>query len=289
MDYFSIFIEMLEAKNVASNTIRTYKTYIKPYLSYLDSLSVNPEDVSWNVVRSFLKKIQTDRQLSDRTLNFIISMLQTFWIYVLHKPWDESQIPLRKFNTYLPYVPDRNEMRLFLQSLDEPKVRLACSILYACGLRIDELCHLECHNIYLSKKRLYIPVSKNHADRYVPLPVTICNDIKSYWYGCPASMKPKKWLFTQQRSPEHPMDHQWLQKKILDKRKELGIDPRFCAHSFRHAFATHSYENGLDLITLKTYLGHRSINSTAIYLHLAESANSSVVNPFDQLGGVFRD
>ena len=85
------------------------------------------------------------------------------------------------------------------------------------------------------------------------------------------------------------MDRQWLQRKILDKRMELGFDPRFCAHSLRHAFATHSYENGLDLITLKTYLGHRSINSTAIYLHLAESTHSLVVNPFDQIGGVFHD
>ena len=57
------------------------------------------------------------------------------------------------------------------------------------------------------------------------------------------------------------------------------------APHFRHAYATHCYENGLDLLSLKSRLGHRSINSTAIYVHLAASDSNTVINPFDQLGG----
>ena len=286
MDYLSIFIEMLQAKNLTANTIRNYQTYLKPYLSYLQERGISPEHVSWETVRHFLKTLQASRHLSDRTMNMVISILQFFWIYVLHQPWDTSQIPFRKFRTYLPFVPDRLQVALFLNSLGDPKARLACSILYAAGLRLDELCHLECRYISLSSHRLYIPVSKNHSDRYVPIPESICKDIRDYWYSCTSHMKPKTWLFTQQTNRCNPMDKQWLQRIILSHRKLLGMDDRFCAHSLRHAYATHSYENGLDLLSLKSRLGHRSINSTAIYVHLASATSNTVTNPFDQLGGV---
>ena len=60
-------------------------------------------------------------------------------------------------------------------------------------------------------------------------------------------------------------------------------------HTFRHAFATHLYENGSDLLTIKALLGHKSITSTTIYVHLANTTLRQIVNPFDQMGGVSRD
>ena len=201
-------------------------------------------------------------------------------------PWNPSQVPFRKFNTFLPYVPSRHQVADFLSSLeDNPKAQLAVSILYATGMRLDELCHLECKNIRPSTGKIYIPLSKNRQDRYLPLPDSIYQKILEYWYSFPAGHRPKTWLFTQQRSLDKPMDKQWLQKIILLKKKELHIEEKLTAHSFRHAYATHSYENGMDLLTLKTFLGHRSINSTTIYVHLAQSSRNTVVNPFDQLGG----
>ncbi len=85
MDYLSMFIEMLQARNLASNTIRSYTTYIKPYLLFLSSMNIRPEDASWQVVRNFLRWIQKERFLSDRTVNLVISNLQFFWTYVLHQ------------------------------------------------------------------------------------------------------------------------------------------------------------------------------------------------------------
>ena len=73
--------------------------------------------------------------------------------------------------------------------------------------------------------------------------------------SCPIHMKPKTWLFTQQTNRYRPMDKQWLQQIILDRRKSLGLDARFCAHSLRHAYATHSYENGLDLLSPEVQAG----------------------------------
>ena len=118
MDYFSIFIQMLQTKGLADNTIRSYKTYIKPYLAYLTSCDLSPEDASWQDMRDYLSWIQSERNLNDRTINMIISYLQFFHMYVLHKQWDRTQIPFRKFNVYLPFVPSRSEVQTFISSLE---------------------------------------------------------------------------------------------------------------------------------------------------------------------------
>lgn len=236
-------------------------------------------------MRDFLFYIQHKRSLNDLTVNMIISYLQFFQIYVLHKDWNRSQIPFRKINVYLPFVPSRKQVALFILSLEDQKVRLAVSMLYSTGLQIDELCHLRCQDIIHSSHKLHVVHSKNRQDRYVPLPETIWQMILDYWYSFPLELRPRVWLFTQQHSLISPMDHQWLQRQILTLKKRLAMAGRLSSHSFRHAYATHSYENGMDLLTLKAFLGHKSLNSTLIYVHLATTENCKIINPFDQLRG----
>lgn len=285
MDYFSTFIQMLHAKKLSQNTIRVYVSYMKPYLAYLEKLQLSPDQASYQTMREFLDHIQSERGLSDRTINMVISYLQFFQTYVLHKDWDKTQIPFRAFQTYLPYAPSPEEVRSFLRAAQKPKVRLAISILYATGMRLDELCHLRCADIMHSSMKIYIRHSKNHSDRYVPLTESIWQMILSYRYSFPSAQRPREWLFTQQTRLDHPMDKQWIQKEVLLLRRSLGLDSRISAHSFRHAYATRCYENGMDLLTLKAYLGHGSINSTCIYVRLAASYKEGFINPFDQLEG----
>lgn len=285
MDYFSTFIQVLHTRKLSKNTIRVYISYIKSYLAYLDSFQISPELASYQDMREFLDWIQAERNLSDRTINMIISYLQFFQLYVLHKDWDKTQIPFRAFNTYLPYAPSPAEVKRFLDAADKFKVKLAIAILYATGMRLDELCHLRCSDIMHSSRKIYIRHSKNHSDRYIPLPESIWQMILQYWYSFPKECRPREWLFTQQTRLEHPMDKQWIQREVLLLRKSLGIDTRISAHSFRHAYATRCYENGMDLLTLKAYMGHSSINSTCIYVRLAASYKDGFVNPFDQLEG----
>lgn len=244
MDYFSIFIYMLQTKGLTDNTISSYNTYIRPYLSYLHDRSILPDNAFWQDMRNFLFWIKQQRSLSDRTVNMIISYLQFFHIYVLHKTWDRTQIPFRKFNVYLPFVPSMNEVHSFLHSLGDPKVRLSVAILFATGLRLDELCHLRCKDIFSPSKKIHVANSKNHQNRYVPLPDMIWHMILVYWHSFPANRRPKTWLFTQQHSLGYPMDKQWIQKIILDQHRILGMDERLNSHSFRHAYALMHCKSG---------------------------------------------
>lgn len=289
MDYDSIFIQMLQARGLTDNTIRSYKTYINPYLTYLKALRISPDNASWQVMRDYLSWIQNQRGLSNRTVNMIISYLQFFHTYVLHKTWDKTQIPFKKFDVFLPFVPSRNQVQVFINAVEDPKAKLALSMLYATGLRLSELRHLHCEDISHSSHRIHVVRSKNHRDRYVPLPESIWTRILNYWYSLPKGKRPKEWLFTQQYSLDAPMDPQWIQNIIRSKREELSIKEKFTAHSLRHAYATHSYENGMDLLELQSFLGHKSLPSTLIYVHLANAGYTAACNPFDQIGGGLLD
>ena len=116
--YFNSYREMISLRGLTDHTMKSYSTYIRAYLDYLsDILHKNPTDVSWQELRDFIKWLQNARSLSDRTMNTTISQLQFFTIYVLHKPWNSTQLPLRKFDTYIPFVPTKEEVWEFISTI----------------------------------------------------------------------------------------------------------------------------------------------------------------------------
>ena len=111
MDYLKSFREMISLRGLTDHTVKSYSTYLKKYLFYLDEiLQVSPEEATWDDMRSFILWLETECSLSDRTINAAVSQLRFFTLYILHKPWDPYQIPMRKFNTYMPFVPTREEV-----------------------------------------------------------------------------------------------------------------------------------------------------------------------------------
>lgn len=130
--------------------------------------------------------------------------------------------------------PSPDDVKRFLLASEKPKVRLAISMLYATGMRLDELCHLRCADIIHSSMKIYIRHSKNHSDRYVPLTESIWQMILDYWYTFPAPERPREWLFTQQTRLDHPMDKQWIQREVLLLRRLL--EWKICFWETRHEF-----------------------------------------------------
>ena len=101
MDYLKVYREMISLRGLTDHTIKSYSTYIRSYLDYLQTiLGRQPEDVSWEELREYIRWLQKDRSLSDRTINHCISQLRFFTLYVLHNPWDPTQLPMRKFDLF---------------------------------------------------------------------------------------------------------------------------------------------------------------------------------------------
>ena len=283
--YLNSFREMISLRGLTDHTLQGYSTYIKAYLDYLtEILHKSPEDVSWDELRDYIRWIQNTRELSDRTINCAISQLRFFTMYVLHKPWDDTQLPFRKFDTYMPFVPSKEETWQFISTIPNLKVRTMVTLMYSSGLRIGEVCSLRYENIQRKNMRIHIPHSKNRQDRYAILSSHALNLLTRYWMECG---KPMGYLFPKQRDNERPIDTFFLSRHIHAHEDRLGWEHRLTCHSFRHAFGTHLYENGTDLLTIKNLMGHKSLASTMIYIHLASNGVASAVSPLDSMAGDF--
>ena len=282
-DYFKQFREMISLRGLTDHTIVSYSTYIRVYLDYLSYiLHKMPEDVSWAELRGFVRWLQKEKNLSDRTINHCISQLRFFTLYVLHKPWDASQLPMRRFDSYLPYVPSQKETWAFIHSFSNLKHKAILSLMYSAGLRVGEVCALRYEDISRSSMRIHIRHSKARSDRYAILSRNALDILTQYWFH---AGRPTGFLFPSRNDPARPMASYTVNQFIFAKEKELGLKHQLTCHSFRHAFGTHLYENGTDLLTIKALLSHKSLNSTTIYVHLASNGIRNAVSPFDRMGG----
>lgn len=283
--YLISFREMISLRGLTEHTLTNYCTYIRSYLDYLDNILLkSPEDVSWDELRAYIRWLQSSRNLADRTVNCAISQLRFFTLYVLHKPWDQTQLPMRKFDSYLPYVPSKQETWQFISSIPDLKQRTMVTLLYSSGLRIGELCSLCYKDVSRKNLRLHITHSKNRHDRYAILSKAALDLLTEYWftYG-----RPRGFLFPKQNGEDRPIDTFFLSRHIHAHEDRLGWERRLTCHSFRHAFGTHLYEDGTDLLTIKALLGHRSLNSTLVYVHLADNGTCAAVSPFDRMAGIY--
>ena len=130
--------------------------------------------------------------------------------------------------------------------------------------------------------RIHISHGKNRSDRYAILSKEALAILTQYWF---AYNRPTNWLFPKQHGADEPIDTFYLSRHIHAHEERLGWPHRLTCHSFRHAFGTHLYENGTDLLTIKALLGHKSLHSTTIYVHLASNGIGKAVSPFDLMGG----
>ena len=282
-DYLKHFREMISLCGLTDHTIVSYSTYIRSYLDYLSNiLHKMPKNVSWAELRDFIRWLPKEKNLSDRTLNACISQLRFFTIYVLHKPWDPTQLPMRKFDAYLLYVPSYEEAFQFISTIP----RAMCALMYSSGLRIGEVCRLRYEDIDRKNMRIHISHTKARQDRYASLSRYALDLLTQYWFQCG---RPTGWLFpgSQKRVSDRPINTYYLSWHIHKHEERLGWPTRITCHSFRHAFGTHLYENGVDLLTIKALLGHKSLGSTMLYVHLAATRFSDVINPLDKMGGIY--
>lgn len=136
--------------------------------------------------------------------------------------------------------------------------------------------------------RIHVAHTKGRNDRYAILSQMALDLLTKYWFSYG---KPMSWLFPKQykNDSEKPIDTFYLSRHIHAHETYLGWEEKLTCHSFRHAFGTHLYEHGTDLLTIKALLGHKSLNSTTIYVHLANNGIRNAISPLDRMAGEYHD
>lgn len=268
-------IEQLKLKGYSSNTIRTYVNEFAQYLYHIKEKSA--QTCGDKEIRNYLIFCIDELRLSESSLHSRINAVKFYYEKVLFQEKIFLEIPRPKKQSKLPKALSMYEVRKILEATENIKHNTMLKLCYGMGLRLSEIINLKISNIDSKSMRVHIERGKGKKDRYVNLPESILEQLRSYYI----TYKPKVYLFEGQFGGQYSARSvQQVFKKALQKTnitKKVGI------HSLRHSFATHLLENGTDIRFIQELLGHNDIKTTYVYTHVSDKSIRKIISPLDNL------
>lgn len=188
------------------------------------------------------------------------------------------KLPSIKKEAALPVILNRSELRALFAAPKLLKHRVLLTLIYSAGLRSKEVINLKIADIDFERKTIHIRRSKYNKDRIVPLSDNMAIGLHKYLQ----IEHPQVWLFNGQAPESHyaAKGIAWVMREAL---KKTGIAKEVSIHSLRHSYATHLLEDGLNIVTVKELLGHAYVDTTMIYLHIAQCPLVQAHSPLDTL------
>ena len=272
------FIESMKIRGFASSTIDSYVRYVAECSRFLEK---PPEAMNDEDLHRYLVHLAEERQLAESTRGIAVAALRFLFQHVLHRSWTYEALPLPRRPRRLPVVLSREEVRALLLAATYPMHGAMLATTYACGLRNSEVRHLVPDDIDSSRMVVRVRESKGGKDRYVPLPQTLLELLREFWRA--HRTKPSQWLFPSGYDAQRPLTRESFTKVCAKAAASAGIRKRVTPHVLRHSYATHLLEANHDVRTIQVILGHRSIRTTAIYLHISPDAQQAIGDPLAEL------
>lgn len=272
---------MSEDMRLADYRERTQEAYILATRQFLEHLQREPGALGENDVRAYFLYLRDERKLSPSYLNIAVCGLRFFFQRTLRQDMDVFDLLRVKKPERLPVVLSPGEVRAILSAIRLPVRRMALTTLYALGLRLGEGLRLECSHIDGQRLRVWIRDGKGAKDRTVPLPRPLLDRLRLYWkHERPPSTT--KYLFVA-RNADKALDETTLQKTFTAALTGTAIQKHATIHTLRHSYATHLVEAGVSLRTVQEILGHASLRTTEVYLHVTTVNEERVQSAVDAL------
>lgn len=247
---------------------RTQEAYLLAVRQFVDQVGRAPETFTDDDVRSYFLYLREVKKLSPSSINIAVHALRFFFIHTMQRDWKVLDLLRVNKPRTLPVVLGRGEVRELLAVVRNPVRRVALTTIYALGLRIGEGLALQAGDIDSQRLMVWVRDGKGARDRGVPLPRPLLARLREYWKRQrPAS--PTKYLFVAPRATE-PLHETTVQKTIAAARKDAGLAKHATTHTLRHSYATHLLEAGVSLRTIQQVLGHKSLRTTEIYMHVTQ-------------------
>jgi len=259
-------IDEIQLRGYSQSTQTNYVHWVAKLAQFYDR---SPDKISDPEIKAFLVHLLRALKLTSSTLIVAVSALRFFFGKVLERPTEavEQALPRMKKPTRLPRVYSVAQLeRLFGLPDLNPKHRAIFLTTYAAGLRVSEVCHLQMADLHSDRCQLRIVQAKGRKDRYTVFSPRLQEELRAYW----RLYRPTTWLFPSTMYPEHSILPQTVYKAFVDAVERAGLPDRGGIHSLRHSFATHMLERGIDPLTLQRLMGHSSLSSTTIYVHVRQ-------------------
>ncbi len=265
-------IEDMRIRNLAPQTQRAYVQQISRFARHFgrSPALLGPADI-----HAYQLHLVQDRQLSASSILVAVAALRFLYKITLKRHWSiEEVVPTCRKPQRLPVVLSRDEVNRFLDAVELRKHRVILTVCYAAGLRISEAVRLTPGAIDSQRMVIRIDEGKGRKDRYVMLAPDLLDLLRQWW----RVKRPRGWLFPGQQ-PVQPITARQLNRACHAAAQAAKLDKRISMHTLRHSFATHLLERHTDIRVIQVLLGHRKLDSTALYTRVALKTIREVPSP----------
>ena len=275
---------MIEDMTLRQLNPKTQAGYLRAVKNFTRFFGRSPDLASPEDLRAFQLQL-VEAGVSSTTINATITGLKFFFGVSLERPSTLKRMSPVRTPQKLPRVLSVDEVARLLAGARNIKHRAALSVAYGAGLRAAEVVHLKVADIDSDRMILRVVQGKGRRDRYAMLSPSLLQLLRAWWRQGHAQgqMLPGGWLFPG-RNPVNPLSTRQLNHVVKSAAATAGLDQRISMHTLRHSFATHLLENKVDIRVIQVLLGHRKLETTARYSHVATRTLSAVTSPLDQLG-----
>lgn len=271
---------MLDDMQIRNFAPGTQQAYINAMAKFAKHFNHSPDQLGPEEIRAYQIHLAQEKQVGWSVFNTTVSALRFFYRTTLEKDWRIDLIPFPRREKKLPVVLSPDEVQRFLAAIPSLRHRAMLVTAYAAGLRVSEVAHLQVEDIDSKRMVIRICQGKGHKDRYVMLSPRLLVLLRAYWKAA----HPKTWLFPG-HDGEGPVSRRGIAWACQQAGLAAGLNKSVTVRSLRHSFATHLLENGTDVRTIQLLMGHASLRTTALYMHVASSTINSTPSPLDSLPG----
>lgn len=263
----------MRVRNYSPKTIKQYVAGVRFLAEYFGR---SPDQLGIEHVRQYQIYLVEERQVSWSHLNVIVCALRFFYGTTLGRTEMVTRIPYAKRPRKLPCVLSREEVIRLFEAITNYTYRVILMTTYAGGLRISEAVRLRYEDIDTDRMLIHVRHGKGGKDRYVPLSELLLDVLQAYQKIAPQN----EWLFPGVQ-PGHYLSTRTVQRAVERAVRKAGIKKHATCHTLRHSFATHLLESGTDIRAIQKLLGHKRLETTAIYTHVTDARIRSTKSPLD--------
>ena len=277
-------------RGMSKNTIDSYLRDIKKLINYLENheIRITPESIDKETVLQFI--YETAKTSNPKSQARLLSGIRNFFDYLIFEKYREDNptelIETPKTGRKLPDTLSLEEIDQIINTIDlshpqGERNKTILETLYSCGLRVTELITLQISDLFFDEGFIRV-IGKGDKQRFVPISFETQEFITAYIKHIRCHTSPIKGyedtLFLNRRGKQ--LTRNMIFTIIKNLTIEADIDKKISPHTFRHSFATHLLERGADLRAIQQMLGHESITTTEIYMHLDKTHLKQVVEKF---------
>ena len=277
-------------RGLSQNTIDSYTRDLEKLTLFLDKneMSLSPIVIDETTVQQFIYEIA--KKVNPRSQARIISGLRSFFDYLIFEDYRETNptdlIEAPKIGRKLPDTLSEDEINALISAIDlshpqGERNRTIIETMYSCGLRVSELITLKISDLFFDEGFIKV-TGKGNKERFIPIHYNAQKYISIYITEIRSHLHPKKGfedtLFLNRRG--NGLTRQMIFTILKNLAVEINLNKKISPHTLRHSFATHLLKNGADLRAIQQMLGHESITTTEVYVHLDKSYLREVVETY---------